>query len=127
MAEDRYRWREFQLKNPDKIDFMIRRKDRLLHDGKLTLSPERVEAIRHKILTKVLYGVAREMRKNLHRVVHVNIYDFHVVLHPEEKGFFITCDELHGAASQGDTEEEALANIREAIEAILEVTTEQGM
>jgi len=50
----------------------------------------------------------------------VTVRTFHVVLEPEtEGGFSIYVPSLPGCASQGDTKEEALANIREAIEAYL--------
>jgi predicted RNase H-like HicB family nuclease len=44
-----------------------------------------------------------------------------VVLEPcEEGGFTVTVPALPGCISEGETEEEALANIREAIELYLE-------
>jgi predicted RNase H-like HicB family nuclease len=44
-----------------------------------------------------------------------------VVLEPcEEGGFTVTVPSLPGCVSEGETEEEALANIREAIELYLE-------
>jgi predicted RNase H-like HicB family nuclease len=49
---------------------------------------------------------------------------FTVHLKPaEEGGFIVKCLELP-VASQGETREEALANIKEAIEGYLEVKTE---
>jgi len=49
---------------------------------------------------------------------------FTVVLEPaEEGGFVVKCVELP-VASQGETKEEALANIKEAIEGYLEVKAE---
>jgi predicted RNase H-like HicB family nuclease len=49
---------------------------------------------------------------------------FTVVLEPaEEGGFIVKCLELP-VASQGETREEALKNIREAIEGYLEVKAE---
>jgi predicted RNase H-like HicB family nuclease len=48
---------------------------------------------------------------------------FTVLLEPaEEGGFIVKCLELP-VASQGETREEALANIKEAIEGYLEVKT----
>ena len=44
---------------------------------------------------------------------------FTVILEPEEKGYSIHCPALPGCVSQGDSRDEALANIREAIEGIL--------
>ena len=49
-----------------------------------------------------------------------------VVLEPQEEGgFTIQCVEIPGAISQGETREVALANIKEAIELILEVQREE--
>ena len=44
---------------------------------------------------------------------------FTVILEPEERGYCIHCPALRGCVSQGDSRDEALANIREAIEGIL--------
>ncbi len=48
---------------------------------------------------------------------------FRVLLRPdtEDGGFNVSCPALPGCHSQGDTVEEAIANIREAIELCLEV------
>jgi len=53
--------------------------------------------------------------------------EFNVVLEPaEEGGYTVQCIELPAAISQGETKEEALKNIKEAIELVLEVRYEQG-
>lgn len=49
---------------------------------------------------------------------------YRVVLHPSEEGFAVSCPGLPGCWSQGATEEEALANIRDAIEDYLAAVTE---
>lgn len=48
--------------------------------------------------------------------------DFKVFLEPDDEdgGYVVRCPSLPGCYSQGDTVEEALANIREAIELCLE-------
>ncbi|MHB8603731.1 MAG: type II toxin-antitoxin system HicB family antitoxin [Thermoplasmatota archaeon] len=52
---------------------------------------------------------------------------FHVTLDPaEEGGYVVQCVEIPGAISQGETVEEALSNIAEAIELILDVRREQA-
>ena len=52
--------------------------------------------------------------------------EYTVVLEPQEEGgFTVQCVELPGAISQGDTKEEALINIKEAIELILEVQRDE--
>ena len=50
---------------------------------------------------------------------------YKVALHHSEEGFCIWVPGLPGCVSQGDTEEEALANIGEAIREYLAVITEQ--
>ena len=51
---------------------------------------------------------------------------FTAVLYPENAGgFSIRCMEIPGAISQGETREEALINIKEAIGLILEVRREE--
>jgi predicted RNase H-like HicB family nuclease len=43
-----------------------------------------------------------------------------VVIEKDEHGFYAGCPELKGCQSQGSTLEEAVANIKEAIELYLE-------
>ena len=51
-----------------------------------------------------------------------------VTLHTDEDGVWITeCSSIPGCVSQGETKDEALANIKEAIELCLEVRAEQGL
>ena len=45
---------------------------------------------------------------------------YKVVLRESEEGFSVSCPGLPGCWSQGKTEEEALANIRDAIREFLE-------
>ena len=53
---------------------------------------------------------------------------FLVTLERDESGFIVVeCPALPGCLSQGRTEKEALANIREAIEASLETRREYGI
>ncbi len=48
-------------------------------------------------------------------------HSFPVVLIPQDGGgYFVQCPTLEGCYSQGESVEEALANIREAIELVLE-------
>ena len=51
---------------------------------------------------------------------------FKVVLRPdlEDGGFNVSCPALPGCHSQGDTMDEALTNIKDAIEGCLEVLNE---
>jgi predicted RNase H-like HicB family nuclease len=49
-----------------------------------------------------------------------------VVLEPQEEGgFTVQCVEIPGAISQGETREEALAHIKEAIKLVLEMQREE--
>jgi len=52
----------------------------------------------------------------------MKFYDFEVLLEPDEEagGYVVTCPSISGCYSQGETVEEALANLREAIELCLE-------
>jgi len=47
----------------------------------------------------------------------MNVYDFKVLLEPDEEtgGYVIFCPALPGCYTQGDTIDEALSNIKEAI------------
>ena len=45
----------------------------------------------------------------------------------EEGGFVVTCPAVSGTVSQGETYEEALANIKEAVELALECYREDGV
>ena len=45
---------------------------------------------------------------------------FKVVLYEHEEGFAVFCPGLNGCVSQGDTKEEALENIKDAIRLYLE-------
>lgn len=56
---------------------------------------------------------------------------YRVVLQSSEEGFAVSCPGLPGCWSQGATEQEALANIRDAIgeylEAVNEMTRDQDV
>ena len=51
-------------------------------------------------------------------------YKVSVVIEKDEFGYYASCPELEGCQSQGDTFEEALQNIKEAIELYLETLPE---
>ena len=53
----------------------------------------------------------------------------HVYVTPDEidGGYIAECPDIPGCMSQGETEEEALENIQEAIELCLEVRREDGL
>ncbi|MDP6156715.1 MAG: type II toxin-antitoxin system HicB family antitoxin [Candidatus Thermoplasmatota archaeon] len=57
----------------------------------------------------------------------MKVYDYKVIMEPDENGgYIVTCPSFTGCYSQGDTIEEALANIREAILLCIEDIEEEG-
>ncbi|MGC9995624.1 MAG: type II toxin-antitoxin system HicB family antitoxin [Terriglobia bacterium] len=51
-----------------------------------------------------------------------------IVIYPDEDGVFIAeCPSIPGCVSQGQTEEEAEQNIRQAIKECLDVRAEKGL
>jgi predicted RNase H-like HicB family nuclease len=56
---------------------------------------------------------------------HEGIMKYRVVLHPSEEGYSVSVPGLPGCWSEGDTEEEALENIRDAIQEYLAAIEEQ--
>lgn len=55
------------------------------------------------------------------------VLDFKVLLEPDETGgYVVICPSLQGCYSQGETIEEALANIREAIQLCLDELRDRG-
>lgn len=54
-------------------------------------------------------------------------YTFDIVLTPaDEGGFVVDCPALPGCTTQGESHDEAVANIREAIELVIEDMRESG-
>lgn len=47
-------------------------------------------------------------------------YRFPIIIERDENGYFASCPPLQGCYTQGDTYDEALANIHDAIELYLE-------
>ena len=51
-----------------------------------------------------------------------------VLIYPGEDGYWVAeCPSLPGCVSQGETKEEAITNIREAIELYVETLQEDGI
>ncbi len=53
-------------------------------------------------------------------------YRISVVIEKDENGYFAFCPELQGCYTQGDTYEEVIANIRDAIRLHIEDRVEAG-
>jgi antitoxin HicB len=51
---------------------------------------------------------------------------FHVTLQEPQGGYIARCLELAGALTQGETEDETLANIKDAILPVIDMMREQG-
>jgi predicted RNase H-like HicB family nuclease len=52
-------------------------------------------------------------------------YKVNVVIEKDENGYYAFCPELEGCQSQGDTFEDALNNVKEAIELYLETLSDE--
>lgn len=53
-------------------------------------------------------------------------YRFSVIVEKDEDGYFATCNELQGCYTQGETYEEAIENIKDAISLHVEDRIESG-
>ncbi|OGW34671.1 MAG: hypothetical protein A2010_14575, partial [Nitrospirae bacterium GWD2_57_9] len=74
-------------------------------------------------LIEELKGEVTKISRDRKYKVPVNRKTYEVILHPdtEDGGFWVECAALPGCSSQGDTVEEALAMIKDAIKGHLEV------
>lgn len=74
-----------------------------------------------------LKGEVEKMSQDRKYKVSVRGRSYEIILHPdlEDGGFWVECPSLPGCASQGETVEETLAMIRDAIEGHLEVEAEK--
>jgi predicted RNase H-like HicB family nuclease len=77
-------------------------------------------------LINELKGETSKMTMDRVYMVNVSKRKFKVILHPDldDGGYWIECPELPGCSSQGDSVEEALDMIRDAIKGHLEVEEE---
>ena len=75
-----------------------------------------------------LKGVVGKISQDKEYKVTVKRKTYSVILHPdlEDGGFWVECPALPGCSSQGDTVEEALEMIKDAIAGHLEVEAETG-
>jgi predicted RNase H-like HicB family nuclease len=79
-------------------------------------------------LIEELKGKVIDMEKVRKYEVTVKGRKYPVVLHAdtEDGGYWVECPSLPGCSSQGDTVEEALEMIKDAIEGHLEIMAEDG-
>lgn len=56
----------------------------------------------------------------------MSIYKFSVIIEKDSDGYFASCPDLQGCYTQGDTYEEVLDNIRDAIRLHIEDRIESG-
>lgn len=56
----------------------------------------------------------------------MNNYRFSVIIEKDEDGYFASCNELQGCYTQGETYEEVLENIKDAISIHVEDRIESG-
>jgi predicted RNase H-like HicB family nuclease len=59
--------------------------------------------------------MAKGKRKAQPKTGKINTYTFSLVIEHDEDGYFVTCPSLQGCYTQGDTYEEAMANITDAV------------
>lgn len=74
-----------------------------------------------------LKGAVKNIERDRKYKVRVKGKSYNVILHPdtEDGGFWVECPILSGCDSQGDTVEEALEMIKDAIEGHLEIAAEK--
>ena len=104
--------------------FVLTNKDREIID---TLKKgQYVLAIAIGELINDLKGKTSIMTTDRAYTVNVSKRRFKVILHPdlEDSGYWVECPELQGCSSQGDSVEEALDMIKDAIKGHLEVQEE---
>lgn len=56
----------------------------------------------------------------------MNRFRFSVIVEKDEEGYFASCHELQGCYTQGETYEEAIENIKDAISLHIEDRLESG-
>lgn len=104
--------------------FVLTNKDKVIID---TLKRgQYVLAIAIEELIKELRGKTSKIATEKTYMVKVSKKEFKVILHPdlEDGGYWVECPELPGCSSQGDSIEEALDMIKDAIKGHLDVEEE---
>lgn len=117
---------EMRLITDGETIFVLTEKKEVILD---TLSKgQLVMAIAIGKIIEELKGEVKKISKERKYKVRVMRESFDVILHPdlEDGGFWVECPVLPGCASQGDTVEEALEMIKDAIGGHLEVSAEKS-
>lgn len=115
---------ELKFITDGKTIFVLTRNKKVILDtlsrGQLVMSIAIGQMIEH------LEGEVEKIGSAKKYKVKVKNKSYEVVLHPdlEDGGFWVECPRLPGCASQGDTKEEALDMIKDAIEGHLEILAE---
>lgn len=93
-----------------------------LSEGQLVLS------IALGLIIENLKGVVESISRDRNYKVKVRRKNYEVILHPdlEDGGFWVECPALPGCSSQGDTIEESLEMIRDAIRGCLDISKEDA-
>lgn len=90
------------------------------------LVPEVIEALCERQLPNALW----ELASNTLRGNFIPMRNLTAILHhgePDEGGFWATCLEVPGANGQGETQEECLSNLADAVKLILELNEEDAL
>jgi predicted RNase H-like HicB family nuclease len=72
----------------------------------------------------ILYNILSEERRTI--VLNSMIYKVVVTPDPEDGGFTVSCPAISGCHSEGETIEEALENIKDAIQGCIGVLNERA-
>jgi predicted RNase H-like HicB family nuclease len=56
----------------------------------------------------------------------MRVYHFSAIIEKDKNGYYVSCPELQGCYTQGDTYEEALENIKDAVRLHVEDRIEDG-
>jgi len=104
--------------------FVLTNKDRVIID--ILKKGQYVFVIAIGELINDLKGKTSKITTDRVYMVHVSRREFKVILHtdPEDGGYWVECPELPGCSSKGDSVEEALDMIKDAIKGHLEIEEE---
>ncbi|MFX4302961.1 type II toxin-antitoxin system HicB family antitoxin [Alicyclobacillus tolerans] len=100
------------------------------------LQGERENGVREIFAGKLVQDVGFNLKEYGHNASHITVEKqnvgedmskkYQVILHKCDDGYTVECPEIPGCFSEGDTEEEALENIKEAIKGCLDAREQLG-